>query len=321
MYLGMLILCTGLVHAQTDGTIVAWGMNDDSQCNVPAPNSGFISIVGSGYHSIGLKSDGTVVAWGRNEEGQCNVPAPNSDFIAIAGDQHSLGLKSEGTVVAWGYNYYGQCDVPAPNSDFIAVAGGVFHSLGLKSDGTVVAWGLNDDGQCNVPAPNSDFIATAGGGYHSLGLKSDGTVVAWGDNAYDQCNIPLPNEGFMAVDGGGYHSLYLKRPPVTPVEEHEYSDVFGTEVLTIVSTAPNPFSQSMGISFETRISDNVIMEIYDISGRNIKTESLGYLEPGQHQVLWYGCDESGCNLTSGLYFVRLLGTEGVSQTARVVLIH
>ena len=76
-------------------------------------------------HSLGLKSDGTIVAWGNNDDGQCNVPAPNADFVAVAaGIYHSLGLKSDGTIVAWGDNDDGQCDVPAPNADFVAVAAG-----------------------------------------------------------------------------------------------------------------------------------------------------------------------------------------------------
>ena len=75
-------------------TIVAWGNNGYGQCNVPAPNSGFVAVAAGGYHSLGLKSDGTIVAWGYNGSGQCNVPAPNSGFVAVAGgEDHSLGLK------------------------------------------------------------------------------------------------------------------------------------------------------------------------------------------------------------------------------------
>ena len=193
------------------GSIVAWGLTYDGQCNVPAPNTGFVAVAGGSSHSLGLKADGSIVPWGSNDFGECNVPAPNSDFVAVAaiGDD-SLGLKGDGSLVAWGSNGHGECDVPAPNSGFVAVAGGLWHSLGLKADGSIVAWGWNDYGQCNVPAPNTGFVAVEGGEVHSLGLKGDGSIVAWGDNWYGQCNVPAPNTGFVAVAGGLSHSLGLK---------------------------------------------------------------------------------------------------------------
>ena len=73
------------------------------QCEVPVPDSGFVAVTAGEYHCLGLKADGSIVAWGRNDNGQCNVPAPNSGFVAVAaGYVHSLGLKSDGSIVAWG---------------------------------------------------------------------------------------------------------------------------------------------------------------------------------------------------------------------------
>jgi hypothetical protein len=154
----------------------------------------------------------SVVAWGLNDYGQSNVPAPNADCVAVAvGGAHSLGVKPNGSIVAWGWNEYGQCTVPAPNSGFVAVAGGWFHSLGLKADGSIVAWGRNNYGQCNVPAPNSGFVAVAAGYYHSLGLEADGSIVAWGRNDFGQTNVPASNTGFVAVAlGCADHSLAIR---------------------------------------------------------------------------------------------------------------
>ncbi len=196
---------------KANGSIEAWGSNNYGACNVPSPNSGFTAIAAGGYHSLGLKADGSIEAWGRNDNNQCDVPSPNSGFTAVAaGYAFSLGLKADGSIVAWGNNNYGQCTVPSPNNGFIAIAAGSRFSLGLKADGSIVVWGQNEDGQCNVPSPNSNFIAVAGGGYHSLGLKSDGSIVGWGRNNSNQCDAPLPNTGFRAIAADGSFSLGLK---------------------------------------------------------------------------------------------------------------
>ncbi len=56
-----------------------------------------------------LKTDGSIVAWGNNNEGPEAAPPASNGFVAIAaGLLHSLALRSDGSIVAWGYNYDGQ---------------------------------------------------------------------------------------------------------------------------------------------------------------------------------------------------------------------
>jgi alpha-tubulin suppressor-like RCC1 family protein len=64
---------------------------------VPAGLSSVTAIAAGGYHSLALKSDGTVVAWGRNDDGQATVPAGLSSVTAIAaGGYHSLVIRRQG---------------------------------------------------------------------------------------------------------------------------------------------------------------------------------------------------------------------------------
>ena len=211
----LLLRGTALADAPA-GSLTTWGCDDYDygQCNVPAPNSGFIAVAAVWAHSLGLKSDGGIMGWGLNVYGQTNVPAESRDFMGVAaGSYHTLGLKSDGSIAAWGYNSQGQTNVPAPNGGFVAVAAGGRHSLGLKSDGSVVAWGWNVHGQANVPAENSGFVAVDAGTFHSLGLKSDGSIVAWGcgySSDYGQCNVPTPNSDFIGIAAGSGHSLGIR---------------------------------------------------------------------------------------------------------------
>ena len=309
------------IGLRSDGTIVCWGWNASSQCEIPEPNEDFLAVAAGGMHSLGLKSDGTIVAWGSNSYGQCDVPDPNEDFIKVAaGTYHSLGLKSNGTIVAWGLNDDDQCDTPEPNEAFVGIACGHSHSLGLKIDGTIAAWGNNINEQCDISLPNEDFVAIAGGTAHSLGIKSEGAVIVWGSNDYGQCIVPEPNEGFVAVAGGFGHSLGLKISTVTASQYPGTGDTPGAAIIDVHSLSPNPFNPSTQISFETRVPGHVTMEIFDVRGRRVTMFSLGVLESGLHQTWWDGRNARGDNVPSGIYFVRLSGSAGESQAVKAVLL-
>lgn len=65
------------------------------------------------YHSLGVMAGGRVVAWGLNNKGQCNVPPDLTRVVAVAGGMnHNIALKSDGTVAAWGLNANDQSTVP-----------------------------------------------------------------------------------------------------------------------------------------------------------------------------------------------------------------
>ncbi|MBA7654593.1 hypothetical protein ES703_62475 [subsurface metagenome] len=47
------------------------------------------------------------------------------------------------------------------------------------------------------------------------------------------------------------------------------------------------------------------MKIYDISGKLIKTLVEDYRGPGEHSITWYGRNNKGNQVPSGVYFARL----------------
>ncbi len=62
------------------------------------------------------------------------------------------------------------------------------------------------------------------------------------------------------------------------------------------------------------------MEIYNVSGRCILTMPLGVLAPGLHRTRWDGCNANGGNVGSGLYFIRLRGTDVETRAVKAVLV-
>lgn len=178
---------------QRDGGVTGLG-DWKLMTNVPsAARSGVIAIAAGYHHALALKDDGSVVAWGINEQGQTNVPpSALGQVVAIAaGVYHSLALRSDGSVVAWGDNHLGQSAVPpGAKTNVVAIAAGSFHSVALKSDGTVIAWGSGYEGQLNVPETiQGSVTAVAAGEGHTLALvgtaalqvqrTAEGLVLSW----------------------------------------------------------------------------------------------------------------------------------------------
>ncbi len=197
-------LATANPAASAQSTLVGWGTRVfDSRWHAET----FVEISAGGLDCLARRGDGTVVAWGLNDQGECNLPAlPNGlSFVEISGGSlHSLGRRSDGSVVAWGNNLSGECVVPALpiGLSYVEVAAGYNHSLARRSDGTLVAWGANSNGECNVPAlPGGlSYVEIAAGNYHSIARRSDGSVVAWGFNGQGQCKVPALPSGFIYVE-------------------------------------------------------------------------------------------------------------------------
>lgn len=77
---------------------------------------------------------------------------------------------------------------------------------------------------------------------------------------------------------------------------------------------PNPFNPQTVVRFSVpgRSRDeliHVLLLIYDIRGRKVKTLINTDLSPGNHSVVWDGTSESGNSVSSGVYFYILKSEE------------
>lgn len=77
---------------------------------------------------------------------------------------------------------------------------------------------------------------------------------------------------------------------------------------------PNPFNSSTQIQFNLPRAGDVSLELFDVTGRHVRTLLSGYQSAGQHQIHF----DAG-TLPSGLYFYRLQSGEFV-QTQKLMLI-
>lgn len=108
----------------------------------------------------------------------------------------------------------------------------------------------------------------------------------------------------MGAFGGG------EEAPVMVEDEGEYPDHrTPPKAFSLSQNYPNPFNPSTTITFDipeaTGIKQHVILTIYDIRGRCVRTLVDADFEPGRYRIVWDGQNERGAKAASGIYLCTL----------------
>lgn len=93
----------------------------------------------------------------------------------------------------------------------------------------------------------------------------------------------------------------------------------GAGAVTHLSNHPNPFASRTTLSFVLTRASRVSISVYDLAGRRVRALGTDVRAAGEHRVLWNGKNDSGRDVASGLYFVRL-ETESGTDTRTLNLI-
>ena len=68
---------------------------------------------------------------------------------------------------------------------------------------------------------------------------------------------------------------------------------------------PNPFNPTTNISFQIKDNGRVMITIYDILGKKVRTLVDENLNAGYYTVQWNGLSDNGMSLSSGTYFYKI----------------
>ncbi len=116
--------------------------------------------------------------------------------------------------------------------------------------------------------------------------------------------------------GGDYDVLLIKvGGEGTGIEDDQ---PILTRPCVLSQNYPNPFNPSTIISYDLPRASDVGMNIYDLSGRRVKTLVSGIQAAGAHRVIWDGRSDKGEDAASGVY-VYSLDAGGHVQTRKMVL--
>ncbi|MEZ5066944.1 MAG: cytochrome c peroxidase [bacterium] len=94
--------------------------------------------------------------------------------------------------------------------------------------------------------------------------------------------------------------------------------VAGTSFLTVEPAFPNPLRTSTTLRYSLGRPGDVLVSIFDLQGRRIRSLVNDPQDAGGHAVSWDGRDDRGESVGSGVYFYRV-ATGSASESGRVVL--
>jgi hypothetical protein len=97
---------------------------------------------------------------------------------------------------------------------------------------------------------------------------------------------------------------------VTGVEETPSSDVS-------LAVIPNPFSRQTTFEYILRRAEEVRFVITDLNGREVSSLKVPAVQ-GRNSIVWSGYNDEGEALQTGVYFVRMISSEGI-VTQKVML--
>lgn len=202
-----------------------------------------------------------------------------------------------------------------PASRGFVWADGIMKSVGTLGGIYSAAFGLND----------LDQVVGAS-------TRADGTQAAFlwqGDQIVDLNTLLPPGTGWFlssasdidnlgAIVGEGVNPqgrtrAFLLTPTATTGVPPAPSR------LSFAGAWPNPVRSATQFRFELPAAGPVTLELFDLSGRLVRTLSERSLGAGPERLAWDGRDESGARAGAGAYFARLRTSSGQMTRRFVVL--
>ncbi|RMH87358.1 MAG: T9SS C-terminal target domain-containing protein, partial [Calditrichaeota bacterium] len=211
----------------------------------------------------------------------------------------------------------------SPQNNFLYQNTGIYHVnhwLGIKLVGT--------------RSNRSAIGATVWVGSNVNGVWRWQTRSVLGQTGY---NAQMPGElHFGLGEAGRVDSLVIHWPsgiiqPVAPVPADQVLVIEEDSTITGVPSPgaspptgfwlgqnyPNPFNPGTIVEFGLTEPKWVILKIYDLLGREVKTLVNGRLAPGRYTLHWDGRDDAGNPVGSGIYLYRL-NAGGQVQSRKMV---
>jgi len=190
--------------------------------------------------------------------------------------------------------------------------GGVFLSTNNGTSWTAVNTGLTDRDVFALAVSGSNlFAGTWGDGvFLSTHNGTSWTAVNTGLTNRDVSALAVSGSNlFAGTDYGGA----VWRRPLSEMTIVEYDFTQAPIGFTLEQNYPNPFNPATTIRYQLSKTTQVVLKIYNTFGQEVRTLVNARQPAGVNAVVWDGRDESGKEVSSGIYIYRLQAGESIQS--------
>ena len=164
------------------------------------------------------------------------------------------------------------------------------------------------------------------GKIRALMFSLEGTQLTNSSVVTDLVNIEFePVNGFNGISTVDFSEFIIAGQNGEQLEsdassfEVDFNQVLIPTKTELTKNYPNPFNPVTNIDYSIATEGFVSLIVYNLKGAAVKTIVEQNMVPGNHQVQWDGTNNSGENVASGRYIVKMNANDYTSQIKMTLL--
>ncbi len=162
---------------------------------------------------------------------------------------------------------------------------------------------------------------------HLVGAKYDGTTwhtaevidtTTWGDFYDFGVATNLDDNGNLAIIAqlSSDSIFYFNDAPPAGIATKAKTSI---KAMNLSQNMPNPVRGNTTINYSVAKSGHVTLNVYDMSGKLVKTLINGNVNAGTHSVVWNRTDNSNNKVAGGVYFYKMNANNGTLTKKMIVV--
>lgn len=163
--------------------------------------------------------------------------------------------------------------------------------------------------------PNVLFVGSDVGAYVSFNTGQQWQFLGSGLPMVSVYDFKIHPTAYYLVAGTHGRSMY-KIDLTTVIGINSNSSNIADE-FSLEQNYPNPFNPVTTIKYNIVSSGNVVLKIYDITGREVRSIVSQFQNKGNYSVVWNGADNNGAAAPSGVYFYKLTSEGSKIQNSTI----